>query len=369
MAETTTTTHIATSARLAVRAYNLYIKERIAPIERLSKFYGELKGRGRVSFGNGGNQIEYRPTLKRRRIRAGAGNPSAVQFDQVTTEKVVQFPWRTYDLGEHTTKFERLATKSEGGYFGPIAKILDDVSSDFLADMGEKFYLDGYASGSSDIMGLESWNGNTGSCISNSVFADPSDTYGGLSTQVGVTGSWTPETGGGWPTGTGDVEYHSWSPFQVDYNNTSLGGSTANWENQWQRALNRCATFMLTLMNAPPQTCIMAATLLAKAHDSLEGQTRFTTTPDSVLVRLGHRTLEYNGIEVWTEYGVPEAVAYLMNWDKLELRVMGDQLIEVEEDYDIRTGQRLYKLDTYLNMFTHSPAYQGKLVAISAEGT
>lgn len=369
MAETTTTAHISTSSRMAVRAMNTYIRDRIAPIDRKTIVYGELKARGQVEFGKGGNQLEWRPRLKRRTIRAGSGNPSDVNFNQTTTVKIAQLPWRTYDMGEHTTKFERLATQGEAGYFGRIARILDDLSDDFMADWGPKFYLDGHVTGSRDMHGFESWFSNTGACIANSVFANPNDTYAGISTGLGVTGSWTPETGNGWPTGVGDVEYHSYSPFMVDYNNSLLAGTTATWANQWQHAVNECTTFMMVLQNVTPDIILMAASLLTQAKNSLIGSERFTTTADSNLTRLGFKTLQYNGIEVATEYGIPEAVAYLLTWSKLHLWVMAKQLIEVEEDNDIRTGQRLYKLDTYNNLWTDSPSYHGKLEAISAAGS
>ena len=369
MSESTTTAHIATSARLSVRAVNELIQREIAPMDRLSKFYGDLKGHGRVSFGHSGNQVEWRPTLSARTIRAGAGNPSGVAFNQVTTEKVAQLPWRTYDLGEHTTKFEKLATQGQGGYFGSILKIVKALSRDFMRDYGPKFYKDGHATGSKDIHGLESWFGTTGSLISNSVFMDPSDTYAGISTALGVTGSWTAEASNGWPTGTGDVEYHSFSPFVVDYNVAALGGSTNNWANQWERAMNRCTTYQLVLQGTVPSSCYMAASLLAQAKDSLESKQRFSTTADSNQVALGHRTLMYDGIEVLAEYGIPTAVAYLLDWNSLSLNVMGKQLIEMEEDYDIRTGQTLYKLDTYQNLVCDAPSYQGKLIADTVAGT
>jgi len=354
---------------MSVRAGNEYIRREIAPMDRLSKFYGDLKSAGRVSFGNGGNQIEWRPTLSARTIRAGAGNPSGVSFNQTTTEKVAQLPYRTYDMGEHTTKFEKLATQSGGGYFGSITKILKSLSKDFIRDYGPKFYKDGSATGSKDIHGLESWFGSTGALISNSVFVNPSDTYAGLSTALGVTGSWTAEASNGWPTGTGDVEYHSFSPFLIDYNATALGGSTTNFANQWEFAINRVQTYMLVLQRVTPNSLYLAPSLYASAKDSLKGAQRFTTTADSSLVRLGHRTLQYDGMEVTTEYGIPTAVGYFLSWEYLELRVMGSQLIEMEEDYDIRTGQKLYKLDTYQNLVCDAPSYQGKMLAITAAGT
>ena len=369
MAETTTTTHIATAARPAVRALNLYIRDEIAPIDRKSVFMGEIKSRGQLEFNKGGNQLEFRPTLKRRTINPISGDPTAGAFKRTTVKKVAQLPWRGYDLREYRTRFEELVTQGEAGYFGPMAKILKGLSKDFLEDFRTKFYIDGGATGSKDMHGLESWFANTGSCITDSVFADPDDSYAGIDTDLGVTGSWTAESGNGWPTGTGDVEYHSWSPFIVDYNNTGLEGSTANWTNQWEYALNQAVTFMEILQTVTPDICLMSGSLLTKAKNSLRGDQRFTTTADSNLTRLGYKTLEFNGIEIASEYGIPTAVAYLLTWEKLHLWCMQSQIIEVEEDKDIRTGEKLTKLSSYCQLWTDSPAYHGKLEAISTAGT
>lgn len=368
MAESTTTTHIATSSRLAVRAINDMIRTEIAPLNRLHKFWPELSGRGRVKYRCGGNQIQWEPTLSARSIRAISGNPSTTSFPSTTTEKVCLLPYRGYDLGEHITKLERLATQSSGGYFGSIVKIVKDLNRDFMLDLNKKWIKDGNATGTNDLHGMESIFAYTG-LVSNSVFASPTDSYAGLTTNLGVTGSWTAESGNGWPTGSGDVEYCSFSPFICDVNNTAFNGTVANWFYQWEEALNRTLTFLMVLQQVTPDTCMMSPTKYAQAKDSLKGSTRFTTTADSNLVRLGHRTLSYDGVEIWTDAGVTQDAAYLIPWDKLELRVMGAQLIEMEEDKDISTGQWLYKLDSYLNLIFESPAYFGKILGVSAEGT
>jgi len=244
------------------------------------------------------------------------------------------------------------------------------MASDFMAHFGEKFYLDGNATATNqDIHGLESWYGNTGSCVTGSYVANPNDTYAGQSTALGVTGSWTPETSGGWPTGTGYTEYHWWSPMIVDYNNSGLGGTTANWSNQWQFALNYCLTYLLILQNVTPDICIMAPSLHRQAKDSLAGQQRFTTTADSKLTKLGFQTLQYEGLEIATEYGVPQQLAYVLPWEKLEFRSMQKQLVAVAQDTDITTSERLIAMDCYGNFLCESPGFTGKLEAVSAAGT
>ena len=365
-----TTAHIATPARLDVEGLNEMIRKKTEPINRKSVLHGFMTSNGRVTFGHGGDQMEWRPRFRTRRINPGAGNIANISFAPTVTKTKVYLPWRSYDMGETVTKFERLATQNKASsWFDTFADVISETASDFIADLKTKYYGDGNAAATSqDAHGLESMFSYSG-LVSGSWLGDPNDTYASQSTALGVSGDWTPETGGGFPTGTGYTEYCWFSPQIVDYNNALLGGSTANWENQWQRAINRCMLYLEMLQSSKVNLCLMAPSLLATAHDSLEGQQRFTTTADSGLVRLGHRSLQFNGLEVAAEYGVPEAVAYLLPSEHMELRSMQSQLIEATQDVDIHTSQTLIALDTYFNFRWESPAFFGKLVGESAAGT
>ena len=364
-----TTSHIATPARVEVSALNEYIKEKCEPIKRQSAFVAELRAHGRETYNHDGQQMEWRPRFRRRRIRTGAGSPASISFPQTVTKRIAKLPWRSWDLGESVTKFERLATQGKSGWFKILADTLAEVADDFITHFAEKFYLDGNATATNrDLHGLESIFATTGT-VTNSPVGNPSDSYAGHSTALGVTGTWTPETGGGWPTGTGYAEYCWWSPIVVDYNSTLFNGTIANWWYQWQEALAYALTYGLILQSAKYDICIMSANLLRQAKNSLQASQRFETMRDSTLAKLGFKTLSYEGLEIATEYGVPEAVAYLLQWDKIELCSMQSQLIETVQDYDIATSEQLIALDAYGNLKIESPAFLAKLAAISAAGT
>ncbi|GAG44554.1 unnamed protein product, partial [marine sediment metagenome] len=83
----------------------------------------------------------------------------------------------------------------------------------------------------------------------------------------------------------------------------------------------------------------------------------------------GHHTLTYDGMEIAMEYGVPEAVAYLLDFDSLNLWSMQDDLIGTDRDYDISTGETQFALDSYIQLWTKSPHFQCKLAPISTAGT
>lgn len=363
------TSHIETPVRVEASALNHYIKKKISAVDRYSVFMAKLRAAGRLAFRKDGQQLEWRVRAVRRRMQPGQGSPANISFQPTQTKKICRLPWRSYDLGEVVTKFERLATQGKSGWFKLATDVVDEMADDYNVHFGEKFYLDGNATATNrDIHGLESWF-SVNSTLANSPVGDPNDTYAGHSTALGVTGSWTAETGGSWPTGVGHTNYHWFSPLVVDYNNTLFNGSAANWYYQWQEAFAYALTYQLILAKVQNPLCIMSANLLQTAKRSLQSNQRFSTTADSTLTRLGHKTLEYEGVEIACEYGVPEAVAYLLDFSKLNLWSMQDDIIGTSRDFDIETQESRFALDSYVQMWTESPKFQCKLSGVSDAGT
>jgi hypothetical protein len=367
--EMATTDHITTTSQVEISALNKYIKKKTEPINRKSMFHAGMEANGRISYGNGGPEVEWRPRFRRRTINTGAGNVADISFPQTVVHTKVTLPWRSYDLGESLTKFAKLATRGKEGWFKLAKDMLDQLTGDFIADFGPKYYLDGNATATNkDLHGLESWF-SVSSTVTNSPLGNPNDTYAGKSTALGVSGSWTPETGQGYPTGTGYTEYNWWSPFVVDYHNTYFGGSSATWALQWQEALEYGMAYLELLQNVQVDVCLLSRRLLSQAKQSLQSSQRFTTSADSKIARLGHRMLEYEGLEIGSEYGIPESVGYCFRWSDLELMSMQDQLIAYKDDHDIKTSQDLFALDAYCNLRCQAPSFTMKLQGVSAAGT
>jgi hypothetical protein len=332
---------IDTGARINTSTLNFWIRKKIEPIFRSSFLMGALKTHGRISYNNGGRNIVWFPRFRRRTINAGTGYPASFTFPATNVRR------------EGTAIF-KLAQELVG-------QMLDD----FMEDLRLKLYLDGVAN-ANDLMGLESWFGNTGSVISNSIAVDPSDTYAGLSTVLGnYGGDWTADSGNGWPTGTGDTEYHAWSPLMVDYTNASWTGTSDTWANSWQEAIRYMVTYQEQLQKSPPDVLLLNGELLRQAKDSLIDIQRLQVTSNSKYASLGTKTLDFEGLEMVAEYGVPDAVAYGLRFDNLELRSMQSSLIEKTTDNDITTSEDLIALDSYLQLVCESPAYQAKLLSIS----
>ena len=330
-----------------------------------------LKSRGRIKFNKGDYAIRWKPAYKRSSIVAGPANPASRSFPQRNFWKEATLPWREYHDGFGMEKFEELANKGPGKFFDLLEARSRITLESFAADLNLRLYYDGNSSSTpKDIHGLRSWDGHTGSCLTGMAFADPDDNYAGLNTDLqAYGGSWDPPSGKSWPRGTGTPPYYFWSPKIVDYNNSGVGWTGDTWRENWQEALNYGETFMKTLHGKKPDLWIVEADMERICKDSLKSLQTLEVTQNSPLTKLGHKTLTYNGIELASEYGVPEDEGWGIYFGDIELWSMQKQLIMQEKDYDITTATRLVALDSYLQMITWTPARQLKLEGVSTAGS
>jgi hypothetical protein len=364
---------IENSARISTSAINAYTNKKVQAIYGKSVLMGAIKARGRQTNNHAGKSAcNWFPEFRTLEITPGAGNPVSISFPQTNIRREVTLPWRNYNLGQSITKYEQLVTEGrdrKSVLFRIVDDTIDKMTRDFMNSFRLKLYKDGNAAGSTqDIHGLESIFSAT-SCVTSSIAGNPTGTYAGQSMALGVTGDWTADSSDGWPTGTGDAEYGWWSPLEVDYGNTALGGTTNSWANQWQEAINYGISYLSLLRDSTPDLLLLNGKLLYQAKNSLKSTQRFEITQNSDLTKLGHKTLQFEGLEIATEYGVPDAVGYLITFDQLEMRSLQGQLFGKMDDDDISTATKMLAMDFYGQLIFWSPAYFGKLLRITALGT
>ncbi len=351
------------SAVLTTSTLDAYLKIKVEPIFTSSVLMGGMKSHGRVTYNNSGKSLQWEPKIRRRTITAGGAYSVGIEFPSRNMKMIANLPWVTYNLGEKITKFDKLANR---GAEVQLANLVDDViegmADDFMVDFSTKLYTDGGAAGSLDLHGFETWFGSTGSLISSSRLADPSDTYATKSTVLGALGGdWT----GNFPIGSGDRDYHAWSPFIVDYNHADWTGDPT-WQNSWQEVLNYTMAYLGRLQKKTPDICLLNTDLFRQCKDSLRSQERFVVTTKSKLVDIGFKTVMFENLEIADEYNVPTDTGYIFSWDQLELKSMQDQLVAYDDDRRIETSDDLYAADFYGQLQCLAPSYFAKLTPISA---
>lgn len=360
--------HIDATSRISTTTLDAALRIKVEPIFTKSFFLDALKQRGRLMFGQSGDFMTWRPRMRRRTITAGTGTNITIPFPQTNVRRKVSLPWRHYTLGESIEQYELLVNKDENAVFSIMEDAVDGAADDFIEDFRLKLYADGNAGAANDIHGLESCMQVTG-LVANSKVGDPTDNYAGVATNLGVTGSWTPDSGDGWPTGQGSAEYKWWSPLVVDYQHTGWAG-TANWTTSWQQAVRYGMTYQSVLQKRDPDTLLLNPEMLREAKDSLESSQRFVLNEQTGTTHVGHKTLLFEDVVIATEYGVPDGVGYFLNFDALELRCLTEQLVQTMQDTDITSGgTKLYSFQFWGNLLIQAPSFLCKLAPISALGT
>lgn len=349
--------------------YRKFLREVLYPRHILM---ASLKTKGRMKMNKGDYLIRWKPQYKRSTITAGPANPASRTFPQRNFWKEATLPWREYHAGFSMEKFEKLANKGPGKYFDLLQERTQTEVESFAEDMALRCYYDGNATATDqDLHGLESWTGHTGECLTGVPFADPEDTFAGLSTALAnYGGSWSAPTGKSWPVGSSTTpQYYFWSPKILDYNNSDVGWTGDTWKENWQECLNYGESFLQVLHGVRPDLWLLNADLLRQCKDSLKDLQTLEVTQNSPLTKLGHRTLSYNGIEMDTEFGVPNDEGYGLYFGDIEFWSMQKDLIAREKDYDITTATDMFAFDSYCQMVTWTPARQIKLEAVSDAGT
>ncbi len=327
-----------------------------------------LKKNNRVVYNQGGTEVEWHPKFRRQTINAGLGNRTSIDFPNVNRYQICTLPWRQYDLGESYTKFQRLASQGKEGYFGQVGQgLVNDMVDDFMADLRPRFYYDGNSTSTpNDLHGCESWFSYS-ALLTSGYVGNPNDSYAGQSTALGQTGSW--DTSAVWPDGaTGcESEYCWFSPLIIDIQNALWGLADNSWYYSWMHCANFATSWMRELQDVDLTTFLMNPNLERVAKDSARTYYNLDLQAQARDVGLGFKRLNWEGIEITSERGVPANTAYMFDWDKFTLYSMQDDLIGPrEQDYDLETSETLIAIDSYMQLICDSPAYTVKMCPITS---
>lgn len=371
-------------SRVVNTTIHKYIREVEVNILRNRKLLALMKSRGRITFNNSGDLADWKVRFKRAPMQ-GYADSDTLTFARRDRWRTAQIDWRGYAATDSMTKLERLKNKNTEA----IVKVYSEIASNLMDDMddqfGDEMYIDGNATGNGKrIHGTESWFSTSGASTKQPIGL-PNDTYAGLLTTLGnyggnwsTTGSTTTATD--WPTGTGDSHYDFWSPLIVDYTSavatsTSAGttgwaATTKTWPNTCREALrygiikgrkNKSKKGMLDLI-------LLNDELFRLFEEKIEGNERIVVQRGDKqgMYALGFTdTINYEGVDVGYEYGVPTNVGYGWSMDNLELASLQGQMFVPEgPDMDIASQSYRFSIDFFGNMRVN-PRYFVKFVNVS----
>lgn len=352
--------HISPSAAVQTATIAALVKEQTDCIFTESPIFALIQKKGKVKYNCGGYTTWWNVRYKRRSIRP-AGDPLTLDFPQTNTKKRCEVPYRAYELGESVSKFAQLASKNDpNSFYDILGDAISETMEDFRVDLASKWVIDGAATGSTELHGIESIF-NASAVAANARVGTPTGTYAGLNTSLAAFGgSWTAEDSEAWPTGDGDDQYSFFSPLEVDCTNTKWTAATKTWPSTWQEAINWGLTFQETLHGKKSDLIALTPLRLLQAKQSLDTDQRFEVTQNKTLIELGIDSLSYDGVDFMADKTIAAGTGYGLRFDKIRLHVMGKKLVEMDEDFELVGKKKRIGLDSHLQLIWESPCFQIK---------
>jgi len=256
--------------------------------------------------------------------------------------KLATMDWRGY----LSTDMMHVKEQAELGgstarFVDRYARVVPKMLKGIRKKIGLELYINGATSGNEDrFEGIETFCTTTGNTpLVADLVAKPTGTYHGLSTTPGAYGSWssdkttspsTVDIATDWPEGTGDPEYDYWTPKLVNWSSTAWPSGTNNtWADTGSYVLRRTAQWLLQTAGIEGDTllALLNGELLTGFKDAQEPKLR-TLAQHPQARDLGFpNVLEYDGMMLKAEYGVPVNTGYVLNIDEVELQILKKEFI------------------------------------------
>lgn len=339
-------------ARIANTTIANYFPEVQVEVLRSRRLGAMLESRGRIKMNVTGDGWDWKVQYRLPDVTTNDGTTVRTYSPQ-NCWKTAVLSHRGYQATDAITKGEALINSGQQAIVKVVNKIAGNLKQAIDDAMSEDYYIDGDATGNTErFQGIETFcatngtvdssqtGGTTASRSANAADAVgyPSDTYAGISTQLGLYGGSnraTAATGpdNHWPNGTADSEFDFWSPLIVNYTSTYFNGATANWAEQGLEAMRFAIVHSNRNASKTGQTdmVLLDRTLYVAALNKLDAKERIAITNTTGLRSFGFKNVfELDGVEVSYEYGIPTAVGYGFNIQQMELLSLQGQLMVPE---------------------------------------
>ena len=337
-----------------------------------------LEAAGRVNYNNSGEGFDWPVQFRLHKVEGNTGETQR-NFARRNLWKTANLEYRGYQATDSMYYREFRSNRGPEGVVKVFENFVDRLETSITQVLGTEYYFDGSASGNEQSWhGLESMfavngtvNISTGAQRSANA-ADKagyaSDTYAGLSTALGNAGGEN-ESGAIWPDGIADSEYDYWTPLIVNYTSTAFSGSADTFAAQGDEAMRYAIINAQrnTSKNGQITNIFLARDLYTDLLNLIDDKERIQISSEHSLRALGFKNvLNFDGVEVSWESGVPTGVGYGINYDNMELKSMDDSLLRSEgPDYDIHSQSFNAVVSTLSNLKFSSPRNFFKLAALA----
>lgn len=327
-----------TSAMIVNSTISNWLKGATPAVLKKRYLMAKLMMLKRIKLGLTGNEINWGIRYKRSPMQT-IGPGGTIVFGKESKNKKAKLPLRAMFVQGSIDYFDKQMNS------GPEAKIdlwsqrieerLDDMKDQFP----EKIYQqDGYASGSGEIMGLPSAMGATAD--TNSIFATNGDTYANILTTRGTYGG--SNSGDFWPFGTAPSQFGFHSPPIVNYTSplaAASGGFESDvktWANTGPQAL-RAGIMAARCNGGDLDVNILTPQMYRQFCDNVAADQRLNVNrnEDPAMTKLGFKGLNFDGVDLTYEVGLPAGIGYGLTFDDIELLAFQKKLFEPMTDFNL----------------------------------
>lgn len=358
-----------------------YLKGAVDATFRKRLLLALLRKKGRITTGQSSHKLYWDVKYAHPPI-ASYGDGGTLSFQRHNLWQQLELDWRGYKGTDLMTDKERLMNSGNEALIRRYDQIVPNLTRGLEETFATELYIDGYAAGNENrLHGIESFCGadtsydSVGADVADKI-AKPLDTYGGKSTAVGALGgSWSTSLttkpnaniATDWPSGFGSTEYDYLSPKLINTVSTAWTG-TNTWESTCERVLRQgklwCTnvsgvdgTVGLTLLDQE-----MYGTFLNK-----QSTKQNIWVPHKESDDLGFPdAINFEGMAVMYEYGIPVNTGYMFNLDAMELMVLGNELFRTKgPEFNIHQDGWLFSIGFFGNM-KYNPKSFAKLYPYAA---
>lgn len=357
-------------ARVAATTIPKYVRGEEVNVLRDHPLLALLQQRGRIEFNVSGTRVEKRVRMRQAPL-VGYADGDTLTYNRRNRWQVAVLDHRGYYVSDSAGKVEKLANRGQEQIVSLMSGMTERLMEDIKENFAMQLYVDGYATGNEKgLVGLESAFGN-GGAAPNGFVGLPSDTYAGLSTELGNKGgSWA--TSGGsttWPLGKGSAEYDYFSPLIVDYTDTAWAAATKTWPNTCGEALRFGLHYAMKNVSRQGKTDLVLLDRelhrqFLDANDTKQVINVNRGQP-AALTALGFTdAINYDGVDLMKGFGLPLSngapLGYGLNVDQMQLWSMQGRLFVPTVDDDQETKATNVDID-FLGNLWFNPRHQFSL--------
>jgi hypothetical protein len=357
-----------------------HLREEELTTFRRFKVFAALEGSGNVVMNQGGRGFDWEVRYRNTPVVGNTGeNPRT--FARQNLWKRAELNYRGYVSTDSIFKREMLENRGREALVNVASKMASRLQESMEQHLSAEVYVDGNETGNENrFHGIESFMGqlsvagtaqginpSTGAIANMAAsmpFAAPGDTYAGLSTALGYYGG-SQGANSAWPNGKADPEYDFYSPVLVNWsssywtNNAGLNPTLTAWGANCVAAtregIHQCKR------NDTRESAIDMVLLDRKLYigylNALDSKERAIVTRENGLRSYGFSDVfEQDGVEISTEYAIPQNTGYGISIGNMELRCMESTLMVPEGPfYNEELQSYRYAVSVLANLKFKSP--------------